>query len=294
MNILVTGSSGFIGKALINDLLNKKYNILGLSKKSQTLNHKNLFCDLNQIYEKKEIIKKFNPEVIFHFAWHGIPVFSKENCLININNSRKLIRVLSELKTVKKIIITGSCLEYKLKLGECFEDSTIDKENYFPKAKNDIYESFKKFAKEKNFYLYWLRLFYVYGKGQRDESLIPTIINDIKLKKCPRILNLFASNDYVFIDDVVDLMNRIIQKNSPSGIYNVGSGVLTTNMKILQTIENIMIGTNEYSNILNKKNKCTPPLGFYANTSKAKKYLNWKQNTSLTKGIIKILKNDNG
>ena len=96
-------------------------------------------------------------------------------------------------------------------------------------------------------------MFYVYGKGQRDESLIPTIINDIKLKKCPRILNLFASNDYVFIDDVVDLMNRIIQKNSPSGIYNVGSGVLTTNMKILQTIENIMIGTNEYSNILNKK-----------------------------------------
>ena len=63
-------------------------------------------------------------------------------------------------------------------------------------------------------------------------------------------------------------------------------------MKILQTIENIMIGTNEYSNILNK-NKCTPPLGFYANTSKAKKYLNWKQNTSLTKGIIKILKHDN-
>ena len=84
-------------------------------------------------------------------------------------------------------------------------------------------------------------------------------------------------------------MNKFIYQKPPSGIYNVGSGMLTSNMKIVEIIESIMVGTNIYSSLLNKNNKVQTSLSFYANVSKVKKYLNWKPKTNIKKGIKKIL-----
>ena len=67
---LITGSSGFVGKHLVNCLIERNWNIFG-----SDLNHTEAFpgqgffqIDLNNSSEIQRALKKTRPDVIFHLA----------------------------------------------------------------------------------------------------------------------------------------------------------------------------------------------------------------------------------
>ena len=115
MKILITGSSGFIGSALVKKVKNyKNFKLLLLSRKeyiSKSMNIKYLRGDLNNLSQIEKKIEIFNPEILVHLAWEGIPDFSKNISKKNFSNSMKLIKFLIKKTTLKKIIISGSCFE---------------------------------------------------------------------------------------------------------------------------------------------------------------------------------------
>ena len=76
-----------------------------------------------------------------------------------------------------------------------------------------------------------LRLFNVYGPGQRSNSpysaVVPIFINRMK-KKLPITINGgFQTRDFIYVEDVVDIMLRSMQKIKKKKIFqifNVGTG----------------------------------------------------------------------
>ena len=79
-NIIVTGGLGFIGSNLIELLLENKFNVLNIDKKTysssfyntknfeENSNYKFIKCDLNNFSSLRKIIFNFNPECIFNLA----------------------------------------------------------------------------------------------------------------------------------------------------------------------------------------------------------------------------------
>lgn len=66
-SILITGSTGYLGKSILKKFT-KKYNLIGVSK---SLSKKSIFnyrCDLSDEQSVKEFSKKINPKVIIHAA----------------------------------------------------------------------------------------------------------------------------------------------------------------------------------------------------------------------------------
>ena len=103
-NILVTGSSGFIGKNLVNSLLETKLNILTLSKKNKINNYnKHLFIDLNNFEKFKKRIINFKPDVLIHLAWQDIPEYSFEVQLLNLKMSTNFLNFIINKTNCKKI-----------------------------------------------------------------------------------------------------------------------------------------------------------------------------------------------
>tara|TARA_X000000950_G_scaffold281878_1_gene379515 strand:- start:60 stop:905 length:846 start_codon:yes stop_codon:yes gene_type:complete len=276
MNIVLTGSNGFIGRRLLEKLSKyKKYKILNLvrSIKYTTYNSqiKYLRCNLDRLDNHIQKIIEFNPNVLIHLAWDKIPNFSYKNSKKNKNTSIKLIKLIEKKTKVQNIIISGSCFEL-------YPPNKSYK--YFKKAKNEILKFVKKRSKLKNFNFQWLRIFYVYGPKQRKNSLIPFLIKSIRTNKKFILNSPNNKHDFIYIDDVCDCIIKCLKKNIGSNIFEVGNGKTSEIKKIIQIIERIK--NKKFKLILNK-NKSNK--NFKAKIENLKKKLNWKPKISINKGL---------
>lgn len=299
MKILISGGSGFIGRNLISflDQNYNEYKILSISRnppQEKSSRVSVLKLDLNHVEKEFDKIKKFNPDVFLHLAWEGIPDYSEENSKRNYINTLKIINLITSNTSCKKIISTGSCWEYNdgNLFGKCNEDMFIEPSKPFSIYKNKIYKDVMKISK-KNFLVFnWLRLFYVYGLHQKKESIIPSLINAVKNNNKIKINFPSNKNDFIYIDDVVEIIAKFIFTNKPSGIYNIGTGVNTSIYNLLKIIDLKIHNNNQLSKkYFDKIDISKFNQNFYACTKKIKYHFNNINFIDIKQGIQKILRN---
>lgn len=92
MKIFITGATGFVGRHVMAQIQSGGHEILAstLEKDKDENSFKNiqwLYGDLGNIESLKPAIRSFDPEVVTHLAWQGIPDYSEGISLINLNNS---------------------------------------------------------------------------------------------------------------------------------------------------------------------------------------------------------------
>ncbi len=90
MRILLTGGTGFIGNEVLQILQNKKNKILILTRKS-IKNKKNLEfykCDFFKPNSYTKKINEFDPNIVVHCLWYGIPDLGKINSNLNYKYSK--------------------------------------------------------------------------------------------------------------------------------------------------------------------------------------------------------------
>ena len=228
LKVLVSGASGFIGSKLVIKLSTSGFEVMGLTRSldKTRLNEdiQWLNADLSLPDTYRDQVKSFKPDVLIHLSWQDIPDFSLEKSKLNLNQSLDFLSYMLEIESCKKILVSGSCFEYNKIKGKCIESDKSIPKDYFTWAKLSIYSWLSMKCAERNTTLGWLRVFYVYGPGQRLESLIPTILSSLKNKKLPHLRNPNNANDYIFIDDVVDSFYLAIIGEISSGVFNIGSG----------------------------------------------------------------------
>ncbi len=282
MRILVTGATGFIGQSFVQKVQNQQLLCCVRHHTDRLRDDQKLVLDLNKLDQFKDQIHRFQPEIVVHLAWQGIPDFSNKMCQLNFNNTINLIDVVTELDSVKKIIVSGSCFEYDNPQAVCDEGYKTSKRDFFSWSKLSIKEYLKIVCQRKNIQWYWPRIFYVYGPHQRAQSLIPTLINSIHAGRAPQINTPFNANDFVYVDDVVEALNCFIDQNIESGVYNIGSGYATTIASICEQVA-MMFSSSIQFDWQSKKD--TERTSFYADIQKITKHTGWAPKTSLSQGL---------
>ena len=73
---------------------------------------------------------------------------------------------------------------------------------------------------------YNLRLFGVFGDGEQNHRLIPSVINAIKSTRTIELSDCKQIRDFVNVKVVSEIVIRIIENRAiPDGLYNIGSGI---------------------------------------------------------------------
>lgn len=287
MKIVITGATGFIGSKLLTSLLSSGHDVIALGRSSGQDFGNFQFKYLKYIIGDKlpEELISFAPEVLIHLAWEGIPDFSLEMCLKNVNDQARFIDEIGKLDSIKKVIATGTCMEYGNKTGMCSVSERNIPHSYFSWAKQTISDLFKIACVASSTKLVWFRVFYVYGPGQRSASLISTLINKFSKGDRPILNNPFVSNDYIYINDVIDAFLLAINDPNAEGIFNIGSGSMTPAYRISGIVEKLITGQNAVSKGFELGMQSTPDPGFYAEIHSAESELGWIPKWNLNDGI---------
>ena len=124
MKILITGLNGFIGKSL-RSLLTENHQLMSLSRNNNfdflDKNIEIITGDFSRPNEWGEKVIKFSPDYCIHLAWEGLPDYSLEKCIINLNKNLLFLNFLGKIG-IPNIIFTGSCYEYGNYKGKLEED----------------------------------------------------------------------------------------------------------------------------------------------------------------------------
>ena len=290
MRVLITGASGFIGWPVVQNLLDENHKVMALSRKmlikSDCLDIKWIEADLSDPMTYGDQISSFAPEVVIHLAWQGIPDYSYEMSRLNLEQSLDLLSFVVGLGSCQKILITGSCWEYNRNDGACLETEASFPKNDFTWAKHALRSWMELECLRKSICFGWLRLFYVYGPRQRESSLIPSIIINLMEGTIPKIQNPSNSNDFVFIDDVVQAISLAVNREFSNGIYNLGSGVATSVTEVCRIAERIINGSEMLTlQIETEISDTKRNMNFWADHSCSTKELGWSPTTNIEEGI---------
>lgn len=241
--ILLTGANGFIGRHVVKQLLyagsevavivrnKEKYNQIG--------NEIVIQGNLNECDKIKNCLKNYDFDACIHLAWEGIPNYSYDMSKKNLVMGLNLLDLCRDLE-IKRIVITGSCWEYNNPVGAVSVDNEMDFSNEFKIAKNSFHMLSAKFAESHGVELIWLRLFYVYGPGQREGSLIPYILKTIRQKEKLKLNGAYNRNDFVFVGDVANVISYCAINGCSDRIVNVGKGESTLVLDIAVKIGKIL------------------------------------------------------
>ena len=298
MKLLITGGSGFIGEYVMQKLGEGQHIVMALSRSAGELQKVNHFENIHWVNSSLQLdtatlklVRAFEPEVIVHLAWEKIPDFSFETSFENLQNHLFFFNSIFSIPSIKKVIVSGSCFEYNQKFGNCLESDDFFSTNYFTWAKNCLNDFLQFECRKKDISLLWVRIFYVYGPGQRAGSLIPSIINNLKAKKKPEIKSPANANDFIYVEDIAEGFRELVSKDVPAGIYNFGSGKSTQVVEVLRIVE-LLINKDESISreVLTRDNSSDQEINFWADMTKTRKYLEWEPGTSIEEGIQRTVK----
>lgn len=236
--VFVSGGSGVIGTALVNNLIALGAEVFVGDLKPRPDAWKQLkYREGDLISLTKKEIEEFNPEVFFHLAAtfeRSIETeeFWKENFHHNIALSHHLLSLQKDLPALKKIVFASSYLIYnpdKYLFSTPQNSSKALNEND-PVAPRNLCGMAKMLHEQELSFINKFRpdlqvinarIFRSYGKNSRD--IISRWIRSLLKNETINVYCTEGRFDFVYAEDVARALQRLAESDF-SGVINVGTG----------------------------------------------------------------------
>ena len=267
--VLVTGARGFIGK-YVSKLLKHEYEVLSLEG--------NLF-ELN-IDEYMSIIR---PDYLINLAWITGPGY-----LDSFDNARFVQKGIEMYDAFykyggKRAVYVGTEQEYRRIDAPLKETDVIEPVSFYAECKADLGKILVQSSRISGKGFVWGRLFFIYGTGEKQKRLMPSVING--LLENDEVICSYENyvRDYIHVEDVASAIVTCLFSDY-TGYVNIGGGSDTTIGEIVKIAKHIIGGTGTVK--FRTHEECGQPMHIQADISLLKS-LGWKQLYTLETGLKK-------
>ena len=245
MRALITGSQGFVGQYLRQELESSGYEVVGLDLQP---GEGAIQADLLNPEQINAAVKQAQPDAVFHLAGQAdvakswkIPQKTME---INVIAAVNLMEAVRAFDPSVRMVMVGSSDQYG-NLGEAgrlvSEQLETNPQTPYAVSKKAQEEMARVYVRAYGMNICMTRSFNHGGAGQRLGFLIPDFASGIvKVErgeaKSLKVGNLTSRRDFTHVRDVVRAYRMIAEQGKPGEVYNVGSGVTYSAQEILDKL----------------------------------------------------------
>lgn len=293
--IIVTGSSGTIGTALCERLIQEGYEVVGVdlrhNKWIEEVDRLTIIRDLRDRSFFTALPTGF--DMLVHLAANARAYYLVEEPLLARDNFEMLFNVLEfcRLGNVKRFMFASSREVY----GNL--DQIIQKEGDFDIEACESPYAATKIAGEALVTAYRrcygidyviFRFSNVYGKYDDTDRLVPICIERAKQGKDIVIFGKDKMLDFTYISDCIEGIMKSVENFSRAkgNVFNIACG---ESVSILEVARNIQDRIGAGGNLVVKESRTGEVVKFIADISKAKRLLNYEPKVSIAEGIGRTL-----
>ena len=251
MKALIIGAAGFVGKYLIDHLVDEGWDVAATRLPSETIDTHVPVHELD-ILEPDSIaalLEETKPECIFHLAAQSSVAVSWEQPAltvdVNIKGAVNLLEAVRGMAKPSRVLLIGSGEEYGYVLPEELpirEDTPLRPGNIYAATKIAQGMIGQIYARAYGIEVIIIRAFNHAGPGQADTFVLPNFCKQVAMIEAglsPPVIkvgNLEAKRDFTDVRDIVRAYRLLAEKGECGEIYNVGSGKAVTVRELLGMI----------------------------------------------------------
>lgn len=253
MRIIITGATGFLGKALCRELTEHGHEVTAVVRPESAEKAKELAVsrvielpleELETLTGQEDTRESENPDsvelpkkrhgeplkkydVFCHLAWNGSGGESRNDYGIQLENLRYMEKALRAAKSCgcTKFIGAGSQAEYGVVHGQAAEDTTVPNPfMMYGAAKLACLHMGRVLAEQLGITFVWPRIYSVYGPRKNDPTLLGYVAQSLREGKTPELSACENMWDFMYITDFTRAMRLLAESPEAEGIYHVASG----------------------------------------------------------------------
>lgn len=284
LRLLVTGGSGFIGTPLCRRAVEQGASVHAVSRRPRTSSDGVRWeaADLTEDAAVQGLVRRLRPDVVLHLASEVsgardrdlvLPML-RANLLAAVN-----LMVACADAGCRRLVLAGSMEEPELGDPEAVAQSPYAVSKWAALAYARLFHALYGLP------IVHLRVFMVYGPGQRDlRKLVPYTTVSLLRGRSPKLSSGTRAVDWIYVDDVVDAFLRAAVAPGIEGAsLDIGSGDLVTARALVIRLRDLVGGDVEpaFGAIADRELERVR----VADPTSATKAMGWRPRTSLDEGL---------
>lgn len=294
-SILITGATGMIGSAIVEQAVLLDYSVTCLIRRGTTRTNnipvnKNislLECNIDE-YNSLELKEKY--DIFMHLAWDKTSVGGRDDVDCQLNNIQYTLDAvrLAHRCGCSVFIGAGSQAEYGVQSVDLTPDLPVNPESGYGIAKYTAGKLGNMLCKQLGMRFNWMRILSVYGKNDGENTLISYVIRELKNGRSPELTKCEQIWDYLHCDDAARAFLSVAEKGIDGETYPLGSG---RGRKLSEYVTDIRNSIAPDIKLTFGKKPYYPhqPMHLVADVSELEKDTGWKPQVKFIDGIKEMI-----
>ncbi|ODA39140.1 NAD(P)-dependent oxidoreductase [Desulfosporosinus sp. BG] len=251
---IITGATGSVGTALIQDLIENNIEVLVFCReRSKRNNHIPLhplvqkkYCSLDQLAIVENDTGK-DYDIFYHFAWDGTTGAARNDMYLQNQNVRYALDAVGAASRFGcyTFIGAGSQAEYGRVEGLLKPDTPAFPEMGYGIGKLCAGQMTREHAHQLGLKHIWVRILSVYGPNDGGQSMVMSTINKLKEGQIPRFTKGEQMWDYLYSGDAAKAFRLVGEQGIDGKTYVLGSGNAKPLAEYIQEIRDVVAPCSE-------------------------------------------------